>query len=158
MSLPTTWIDRIFEKLTLVYGREFLNRWEGVPLAEVKADWAHELAGFEHWPEAIKHGLQNLPPDRAPTVLAFRDLCRKAPQKAQEALPAPKADPERVRAHLNQLRAVLGRSEPSADPLDWARNAIERNDQGCPVRPVLLREARRVMARHNFTKLNNEQG
>lgn len=29
MSLPAAWIDKIFTKLTLAYGRDFLGRWEG---------------------------------------------------------------------------------------------------------------------------------
>lgn len=109
MSLPNTWIDRIFTKLTLVYGREFLNRWEGVPIEAVKADWAHELDGFDKWPEAIAHALQNLPPDRPPTVLQFRALCRSAPPKPLPQLPAPKADPARVKAELSKIRAMFTR-------------------------------------------------
>ncbi len=109
MSLPQNWVDRIFEKLTLVYGREFLNRWEGLPIAEVKADWAHELDGFDKWPEAIAHALKNLPPDRPPTVLQFRALCRAAPPKVLPQLPQPKADPARVKAELAKLRALFTR-------------------------------------------------
>lgn len=109
MSLPIPWIDRIFEKLTLTYGRDFVGRWEqaGVAAADVKADWAHELAGFESWPEAIAHALSHLPPDRPPTVLQFRDLCRRAPPKQHPQLPAPRADPERVKAELAKARAAL---------------------------------------------------
>jgi hypothetical protein len=111
MSIPTPWIDRIFEKMTLVYGRAFVARWDdcGLPIEAVKADWAHELAGFDKWPEAIAHALQNLPHDRPPTVLQFRDLCRKAPPKALPRLPEPKANPERVRAEIAKLRAMFGR-------------------------------------------------
>lgn len=111
MSLPATWIDRIFTKLTLVYGREFTARWDsvGVPIEAVKADWAHELDGFDKWPEAIAHALQNLPPDRPPTVLQFRALCRAAPAKELPQLPAPKADPARVKAELAKLRALFTR-------------------------------------------------
>ncbi|HQI75543.1 MAG TPA: shikimate kinase [Candidatus Latescibacteria bacterium] len=57
MSLPLSWIDRIFDKLMLVYGRDFTGRWEGLPLSSVKTDWAHELSGFDKHPEAIKHAL-----------------------------------------------------------------------------------------------------
>jgi len=116
MSLPATWIDRIFTKLTLVYGREFLARWDsaGVPIEAVKADWAHELEGFDQWPEAIAHALKNLPPERPPTVLQFRELCRKAPPKPLPALPEPKANPERVRAELAKLRMIVGGRKTAA--------------------------------------------
>jgi hypothetical protein len=113
MSIPTTWVDRIFEKLTLVYGREFMNRWQGLDVDAVKADWAHELEGFEKWPEAIAHALKNLPPDRPPTVLQFRDIARKAPPKPVPLLPQPKADPARVQAELTRLRAIVAMPKPT---------------------------------------------
>ena len=69
MTMPSSWVDKIFQKLTLVYGRDFLGRWEGVPLEEVKDDWAHELSGYENAPAAISYALQNLPP-KPPTCKA----------------------------------------------------------------------------------------
>ena len=62
MSLPLPWIDKIFEKLTIVYGRDFIGRWEGLEISDVKTDWGHELSGFENWPGAISHALATLPP------------------------------------------------------------------------------------------------
>ena len=62
MSLPAAWTDKIFKKMTLAYGRDFLARWEGIDLNDVKSDWSHELAGFADHPEAIAYALANLPP------------------------------------------------------------------------------------------------
>jgi hypothetical protein len=75
MSLPETWVDRIFTKLSLVYGHQFLSRWDGLAMADVKADWAHELRGFAQNPGAISYALEHLPPGKAPTVLEFRAIC-----------------------------------------------------------------------------------
>ena len=69
MSLPLPWVDKIFLKLTLIYGRDFIGRWEGLEIADVKTDWGHELAGFENWPEAIAHALATCPPGKPPTVI-----------------------------------------------------------------------------------------
>lgn len=109
--LPLPWVDRIFEKLTLVYGSEFVNRWKsiGVPIEKVKEDWALELAGFHDQPDSIAHALQHLPPDRAPTALQFRDMCRKAPPKQSPALtyagsPMPPEIREKLKSLTNQLR------------------------------------------------------
>jgi len=148
MSLPTAWVDRIFEKLTLTYGREFVSRWEsaGVAAAEVKADWAHELAGFATWPEAIKYGLENPPADRAPTVLQFRDICRKAPAKAVKALPEPKADPSRVQAEIAKLRSRNPGDKP--DPKDWARRILARHEAGEKLNPTTLRFAKEALRQH----------
>ena len=68
MSLPTVWIDKIFEKLSLRYGREFLGRWEGMPIADVKTDWGDVLSGMVEHPKAIGWALDNLPDSRPPTA------------------------------------------------------------------------------------------
>lgn len=151
MSLPEAWVDRIFEKLTLIYGREFTSRWEGLPIAEVKADWAHELAGFANWPEAIKYGLENMPADRAPTVLQFRDMCRKAPAKAAKALPEPKADPDRAKAEIAKLRKRGPGEKP--DPKDWARRILARHEAGEKLNPTSLRFAREALRSHLMTEV-----
>lgn len=81
MSLPMSWVDRIFTKLTMIYGRDFLGRWEGLDITEVKSDWAHELAGFKDHPDSISYALKNMPDSgKPPTVLEFRAMCRKAPE------------------------------------------------------------------------------
>ena len=115
MTMPSSWVDKIFQKLTLVYGRDFLGRWEGVPLEEVKADWGHELNGYENAPQAIAYALQNLPP-KAPTVLEFRAICRSAPA-AEEC--GPKLEysgttQEGVRRGLAEARALLTRMRANA--------------------------------------------
>ena len=92
MTMPLPWVEKIFRRLTLVYGRDFLSRWEGQEINGVIDDWALELAGFANWPEAIGWALNNLPADRPPTVLQFRDICRKAPARSAPALPEPEAD------------------------------------------------------------------
>lgn len=128
MSLPIAWIDRIFERLTLRYGRDFLGRWEGIPIAEVKADWANVLDGFSAQPAAIAWALNQLPDSRAPTAQDFRALCRSAPPPDLPRLPEPKADPERVAAELSKMKKV-----PCADVFDfkrWARRLKAREESG----------------------------
>lgn len=130
MSLPSPWVDKIFLKLTLVYGRDFVARWEGLDLAEVKADWAHELDGFDAWPEAISYALKSLPPGKPPTVLEFRELARKAPRKQPLALPEPAADPMRVSEALQKLSAPA----PAVSPYtDWIRRGLARIERGEPM-------------------------
>ena len=109
MSLPDAWVDRIFEKLTLVYGRAFLDRWRDIDIAAVKADWAHELAGMQQHPHMIAYALEHLPPGEPPTVLQFRDIARKMPPPKVDLLDAPKVDCDRVAALLAQAREKLTR-------------------------------------------------
>lgn len=126
MSLPIPWVQRIFAKLTLLYGRDFLGRWEGQDIEAVMADWAHELAGFERNPEAIKHALSHLPAAKPPTVLEFRDLCRGAPSTTK-ALPAPavKADPEMAA----KVAQAISRNDP-VHPRHWAE-LLRRRELAC---------------------------
>jgi len=128
MALPLPWIDRIFDKLMLVYGRDFTGRWEGLPLSSVKTDWAHELSGFDKHPEAIKHALQNLPASKAPTVYEFRNLCVAAPRATVAELPAPPADPVFVAAIAEKIR-----NQKRVSPVDhkaWAKTLKARHDAG----------------------------
>ncbi len=122
LPLPDSWIERIFEKLSVTYGRAFWNQYEGIAMDVVKANWAHELAGFANHPEGIKHALLTLPPDRPPNVLQFRAIAQKAPPPVFKALPSPPADPERVRAHIAAIKAKLThhttKGNPNGNPVE----------------------------------------
>lgn len=112
MALPLSWVKKIFDKLSMVYGHKFMGRWSGMNLDDVMNDWAHELDGLERRPEAIKHALQHLPSDDSPTVLQFRDLCRRAPEPTFVALPSPE---------INQVvasQALAAASQAIKAPLD----------------------------------------
>ncbi len=112
--LPADWIDRIFTKLSLTYGRAFMAQYEGLEPAAVKQDWAIELAGFQNSPEALGYGLRNLPIDRPPNVLQFRALCRKAPPPTFKALPSPPLTEEgraKVKAMLDEVRRKIAVSK-----------------------------------------------
>lgn len=144
MSLPAPWVNRIFDKLTLVYGHHFIGRWSGMDLDTVKADWGKELDGMERHPEAIRHALQHLPSEKPPTVLQFRDLCRQAPLPTPMALQNNvKADPERIAEALARMRA----SPEGKGGRDWAWRLRERELQGAKLSPAqreMWRSALRV--------------
>ena len=44
--LPTKWIDEIFRRLSVRYGREFSLKYENLDPNAVKRDWAEYLGGF----------------------------------------------------------------------------------------------------------------
>ena len=124
--LPSRWVDALFTKLTVIYGHDFLRRYEGLPMDEVKAEWAERLSGFHVQPEAIAHALSVLPPDRPPTILGFVDLCRRAPMKTAAALPAPPQDPAAVKRAAAALKALTFR--PKGDTT-WAHRLQEREQR-----------------------------
>lgn len=146
MSLPDAWVDRIFEKLTLVYGHRFLRQWEGLDMAAVKRDWSYELRGFQQSPQAIGYGLEHLPPDEAPTVLQFRDLCRRVPE-SQGSLPMPKPtaeEREKAARICRDLRIRIGADV--ADPRDWAYDLQAREKRGEELSPVQAKAWREALA------------
>ena len=143
MSLPAAWTDKIFTKLALAYGREFLSRWEGLDLDDVKSDWGHELAGFEAHPEAISFAFANLPL-KAPTVIEFRAIARRAPTPDVPRLEAPRADPERVAAAMAQL-APARAAMPVVDHKAWAKRIVARHAAGERINVAPLRMARQAL-------------
>lgn len=147
MSLPVAWTDRIFDKLTLVYGQSFLRRWADIDINAVKSDWAHELAGFAQHPRAIAYALEHLPAERPPTVLEFRAVARKCPADETQRLPAPKADPERVARELAKL-APIRQTEQKASRTEWAHRIIAKQAAGAKVTPTVMRMAQEVAARY----------
>jgi hypothetical protein len=97
-------IDLIFIKCSLRYGRDFMGRWEGLDMADVKDDWAHELQGIK--PATVAHGLRNLP-DKPPTVKDFINACKGAPEVVLVKLDAPAANPEIARAAIAKAREFM---------------------------------------------------
>jgi hypothetical protein len=112
--LPASWVDRIFEKLTLTYGQRFTGMWQGVDMADVKADWALELAGFDEKPHCIRFALQNLPEQYPTNALEFRAIARRAPAPQFDALPPPPANPGRMRAILAAVNRASASDSRSA--------------------------------------------
>ncbi len=145
MSLQTALVDMIFTKMTLVYGRDFLARWEGLNLPDVKTDWAHELSGFEQHPEAIAYALQNLTPGKPPTVIEFRAIARKAPLPQWQELPAPTLSGQKLMAEIGKIAQLKQRAKDVPGAKDWAKRSIQRHQAGDKLRPVTLRFAREAL-------------
>ncbi|WP_157443353.1 hypothetical protein [Curvibacter lanceolatus] len=146
MPMPLAWLDRIFDKLTVTYGSAFLDRWRDVDIAKVKTDWLDVLDGMEKHPEAIAFALQNLT-EKPPTVIEFRNLCRRAPMPEAPRLEAPKADPERIKAEIAKLgpvREAVIRTG-GADPKAWAKRLMDRHNAGEKLNPIQIRFAREAL-------------
>ncbi len=111
MAMPSQFVDAIFEKLALTYGRSFLDRWIGLDIDAVKADWARELAGLERTPAAIAHALKSLDPEKPPTVLVFRAAVLRAPEPYLPRLPSPMPRPNVYQPHLNHAWQLCGRPD-----------------------------------------------
>ncbi len=146
MSLSIKAVDRIFVRLLATYGSEFTSRYAGVPEADLKTAWAHELAGFASNLPSIAWALENLP-ERAPNVIQFRNLARQAPAAETPRLPEPKADPERLRAELAKLEPLRAavRAGQFIDHRAWAHRLVGRHEAGERVNRTALGMARSAL-------------
>jgi hypothetical protein len=143
MSMPASWTEKIFMKLTLIYGRDFTGRWEGMNICDIKTDWSHELSGYENRPKAIAWALQNLPAGKPPTVLEFRKLCNTLPQEATVFIDAPKADPVRLKAVLAAMPAPVASSYGMKD---WAHRLKARHEAGDNLNPNQIKSYQMALA------------
>ncbi|WP_028997099.1 hypothetical protein [Azohydromonas australica] len=138
MSPRAEFIEAIFHRLTLRYGRAFLARWEAVPVDEVKADWRRELANFAERPEAIEYALALVDPAEPPTAAQFRDLCSTAPAPAFRALPQAKQAQRAAEVRRKCLRPVMPRI---GRDVRWATDMVQRAQAGERVPKYSLRLA-----------------
>lgn len=150
MSLPVKAIDRLFQRLAATYLSSWTRMLADVPVNDVKAAWAHELAGFEKDLDSVAWALENLP-ERCPNVIEFRNLCRRAPMPELPRLPEPKANPERLRAELAKLADVRAKvvAPNAGGAKDWAHRIMNRFNAGEGIRPVSLRFAREALGIRN---------
>jgi hypothetical protein len=139
-------IDRLFERLSLTYGNAWQTSLGTAPLNEIKTFWLHELSGFMQSKEsmqAISWALNHLP-ERPPNLVQFKNLCFQAPAVEKLQLPAPPADPERVKQELAKL-ASFRLNKLKQDPKDWARKILGDYAAGAKKSPTVVEMARNAL-------------
>jgi len=92
---PDSLVDRLFQKLAMMYGKAWLDQWSGMPMDEVKGEWSRTLTGIE--PDAIRLALDSMltaGKPFPPTLPEFVALCRQFRKSgaARLYLTAPRTD------------------------------------------------------------------
>jgi len=113
-------------RFAAMYGKHWIDMWNDIPMAAVKALWAEDLAGCtgEQIRRALEHVKANNPfPPSCPEFLA---LCRqfRAPPSVAGYLKPPTSHgiPAEIQAEIDRL---LKRKEgEKRDPKDWARRIL----------------------------------
>lgn len=73
--LPESWVERMFHKMLLDFGKKFTDQWGGTDTDELITHWANEMAGYR--PDEIKRGLAAMETrDWPPTLPEFKKMCR----------------------------------------------------------------------------------
>lgn len=135
MPMQSSWVDSLFGRLMVRYGRAFVAQYEGIDLDVVKADWAGALDGVTA--DRVSFALEHLPADRPPNALQFLALCREMRLASTGQLAAlsldrnpvpPTADQaERLRRVRDDLLFESARSRlyRTPEPADVRREPIE---------------------------------
>lgn len=116
--LPKDWIDRLFERLEMIYKENWKRQFEvnGKPKPErvdlAKTTWATGLAGLSA--EEIKAALNTFnfaDPTNVPTVIEFYHAAKRIrmPLKKKQDLtyPLPKRDPVVAKKFMDEIRCKL---------------------------------------------------
>jgi hypothetical protein len=75
-ALPERWVERLFERMLLEYGKKFADQWSGANTDALIAHWSRELAGYTG--AELKRGVDALSTkDWPPTLPEFKKLCRR---------------------------------------------------------------------------------
>lgn len=73
--IPADWIERLFDKMLLDYGKKFTDQWAGPDPDKLIAHWSRELAGYT--PAELRRGYDALAGlDWPPSLPQFKKLCR----------------------------------------------------------------------------------
>lgn len=106
-ALPEAWIERLFERMLLEYGKRFGDQWAQADMDKLIAHWAAELAGYSG--AELKRGVDALATrDWPPTLPEFKRMCR------------PPVDA--LRAYYEAVAGVQARFR--SEPGTWSHPAI----------------------------------
>ncbi len=74
-AMPQTWIEKLFDKMLLNYGKKFTDQWGGSEPQKLIDHWSNEMAGYTG--AEIKRGLKAMDGQEWPPSLPqFKKMCR----------------------------------------------------------------------------------
>lgn len=145
---PDAWIERLFNRLSALYGSKFADLWRGTDLENVKRTWAEKLGGFADRPEIIRYALDACD-DRPwpPTLPEFIGLCRDQARRIggeTPSLPAPQLSIEERMDRARQLESAAVKAK-DYDYRGWCKELKRRYLNGDDLLPIQISMASEVM-------------
>ena len=129
-ALPDSWVTKIFDHMSGLYGSKFADLWNGSNIDSVRRMWAVKLAGFADMPKAIKEALDALD-DKPfpPTLPEFLALCREAGRRHGGNKPAIEYKPtaeekERAEIAAKEIKKIVAKDD--RDYMAWAKFPVSR--------------------------------
>lgn len=112
---PDALMDRLFQKLALMYGAAWADKWAGTPIDAVKGEWARSLHGVE--PEAMRLALEAIMTEGRPfppSLPEFVSLCRQFARRGPHQLAlVDKSGREGPTQGFASLKAILAKARPA---------------------------------------------
>lgn len=109
--LPDSWIERIFTRMSAMYGALFRERWRDCDLDEVKRVWAEELSSFSDNPECFGLALKAMVGEcKFPPILPeFVAICRKHYSRPKLVALEHKLTPEDIERNKARAKEIVER-------------------------------------------------
>lgn len=124
--VPETWIEKLFARMSAIYGSRMSAMWADVPHAEVLSAWRHGLSNVDG--ARIASALERLPqahPQWPPTLGEFLTLTKvAAAHRELPRLPPPEAMAPQVK---NKVIEFLSAKK---DPRRWAHDILREEAAG----------------------------
>lgn len=143
--LPDSWIAKIFDHMSGLYGSKFADLWNGSSMETVQRLWAEKLGGFKSMPGAIKEALDALDSKPfPPTLPEFLSMCREAgrrhsaPVQALGYTPTPE---EQARAAEIIAKAADRMTESRRDYRAWIAPRLAGEKLPCFLADQMARDA-----------------
>lgn len=144
-AVPEAWIERLFVRLSAIYGSKMATMWGDCPKADIMDAWGEALASAD--PANVRSALAKVAeryPSWPPTLGEFMALCRNesTPQAHRQALPAPWPNVDQA-----VVATVVGQfgSGTKKDPKDWARRILAEAEVGLYRLPIGIEKAKEAL-------------
>ena len=153
--LPAAWVERIFEVMAAVYGRQRLGTmFDGQEPDMVKKVWGRALAALPQ--DAVAAAVHRLPEQSwtwPPTLPEFCAFVREQipPAAHRPALPVPNRRQADIAAGAEKMAALKASVSDRKDPRAWAHKILERHANGdSSLAPVTIQFAKEALNKPAF--------
>ncbi|MFP4891248.1 hypothetical protein [Paraburkholderia sp. EG304] len=157
-EIPEAWIEKLFARMSAIYGARFADLWRGVPIDDIKAIWRYGLAGTSD--EGLRRGAAALFHTKyPPTLPEFIELCAPEPTMYQQH-PAltdeRRTSPDQAREQLAKIRELASgllrkHGAPAGGGIRWAYRLLQRAQDGEPITPHQIAFAKEAIEAYNRT-------
>lgn len=141
--LPTKVIDKLFFRLSNVYGSQWSALWKDNDIAEVKQLWADQLSFYGQHLEAFAWALDHLP-ERVPNLVQFKKLLSDAPLANRIAAIEYNPAAPIPQAIADEIKTIV--ASRKYDHKAWAKRILKDVEDGVPRSLVAVSFAKEAMS------------